>query len=268
VQRGSASTNDKGEYKFDALTADRYIVYARCQESLPVERPLAAWRPEQIEPAESWLPVFYPDSLSPEGAQWLTVLPGSNSAGIDFHLRATPVTTLSGTLSGLGAAPPGTQPNINLFPADNTVEQPFVFGSSFDAATSTFKVMMVPPGSYRLMVVSSGTQGETLAYASLLVTVGRVRPAPLFVQMHQGLSVSGVVELPPAAGSANLYQSVPGLPKSLLQHAAGGSTPRRNVHGTRSDAGALQSHREYRVGATALDRVHPVRLLAVDARRL
>jgi 5-hydroxyisourate hydrolase-like protein (transthyretin family) len=44
AQKGSASTNDKGEYRFDALIADRYVVYVRCQESLPVERPLAAWR--------------------------------------------------------------------------------------------------------------------------------------------------------------------------------------------------------------------------------
>jgi hypothetical protein len=200
MQKGWATTNDKGEYKFDALTADRYVVYARCQDSLPVERPLAVWHPEQIEPAEAWLPVYYPDNPSPEGAQWLTLLPGSELTGIDFHLKATPVTTVSGTLSGIAPAAPGTQPNLQLYPADYAVEASLAFGGAFDSATSTFKFQMVPPGSYRLVVISSPAQMESLSYASMPVTVGRVRPAPLFVQMHPGLSVSGVVEQPPSAG--------------------------------------------------------------------
>jgi hypothetical protein len=205
TQKGSASTNDKGEYKLDALTADRYLVYARCQESLPVERPLAVWRPEPIEPAESWLPVFYPDNPSPEGAQWLTLLPGTELTGIDFHLKATPVATVSGTLSGVASAAPGTQPNIQLVPADNAMDTSLAFWASFDSAASTFKFQMVPPGSYRLVVVSSPGQMESMSYASVPVTVGRTRPAPLFVQMHPGLSVSGVVELPPsAAGGGNV----------------------------------------------------------------
>ena len=202
TQKGTASTNDKGEYKFDALTADQYLVYAHCQDSLPVERLLGESRPELIEPSESWLPVFYPDSSSPVGAQWLTVLPGSELTGIDFRLRATPVTTVSAMISGLAPAAPGIQPNIMLFPADYAAEASLAFGAAFETATSTFEFMMVPPGLYRLVVVSSGIQGEALAYASVSVTVGRVRPAPLLVQMHQGLSVSGVVELPPAAGGA------------------------------------------------------------------
>jgi hypothetical protein len=203
AQKGWATTNDRGEYKFDALTADRYLVYARCQEWLPVERPLAVWRPELIEPAESWLPVYYPDNPSPEGAQWMTLVPGGELTGIDFHLKATPVTTVSGTLSGFAPGAPGIQPNIMLFPADYAVEASLAFGAAFDTATATFKFLMVPPGSYRMVVVSSGVQAETLAYASVPVTVGSVRPAPLFVQMRQGLSLSGVVELPPAAGGGS-----------------------------------------------------------------
>jgi len=211
AQKGGTSTNDKGEYKFDALAADRYLVHIRCQESLPVERRLAAWRPEQIEPAESWMPAFYPDSLSPQGAQWLTVLPGSSVTGIDFHLKATPVTTVSGALGGLASTGPGSQPNVQLYPGDAYTDPSLAYGAAFDAATSTFKFLMVPPGSYRLAVVSSGMQAETLAYASLPVTVGPVRPAPLSVQMHQGLNVSGVLELPPAAGGAG----TPALPDAL-----------------------------------------------------
>jgi hypothetical protein len=200
MQRGGASTNDKGEYKFDALTADHYLVYARCQESLPVERPLAVWRPELIDPAESWLPVYYPDSSSPEGAQRLTVLPGSELTGIDFRLKPTPVTAVSGTLSGVAPGAPGTQPNIMLLPADSMVQASLAYAASFDPATSTFKIQMVPPGSYRLVAFNSPQQMESLAYASLPITVGRAGHAPLFVQMHPSLALSGVVELPPPVG--------------------------------------------------------------------
>ncbi len=201
--RGSASTNDKGEYKLDLLTADRYVVYARCQEWLPVERPLAVWRPELIEPRESWLPVFYPDSPSPEGAQWVTVLPGSELAGIDFHLRATSVTTVSGTIGGI---PAGIQPNIQLIPADAALDAALGYGASFDLATSTFRFQMVPPGSYRLIVMTnpSPSQTDSISYASLFVSVGRARPAPLFVQMRLGITLTGRVEQPPSADTGNV----------------------------------------------------------------
>lgn len=196
VPKGNATTNDKGEYKFDALTADRYLLYARCPEWLPVERPLAVWRPELIQPAESWLPVYYPDNSSPEGAQWFTLLPGRELTDIDFHLKATPVTTVSGTLSGVSPNATGNQPNIQLFPADAAVDPSLAFGASFDAASSMFQFQMVPPGTYRLLANSFSSQMESLAYANVLVTVGKVRPAPLSVQMHPGLTITGLVEQP------------------------------------------------------------------------
>ncbi len=216
VQKGNATTNDKGEYKFDALTADRYLLYARCQESLPVERPLAVWRPEMNEPAESWLPVYFPDNPSPQGAQWLTVLPGSDLSGIDFKLRATPVTTVSGTLSGVLT---GGQANLQLFPSDGAVDASLAYGASVDPANSTFQFQMVPPGSYRLLAVSMVGQMESLTYASVAVTVGRTRPAPLLVQMHPGLTVSGVVELPPSdqGGSGGIVAAMPSLQVSGRQ---------------------------------------------------
>jgi hypothetical protein len=202
VQKNGTSTNDKGEYKFDALTADRYLVYVRCQQSLPVERPLSVWRPEMNEPAESWLPVFYPDSPVLEGAQWLTVLPGTDLSGIDFHLKPTPVTTVTGAISGLAPATPGIQPNIQLFPGDGYADPSLAYGAAFDVATSTFRIQMVPPGLYRLIAVSSPVQPESLAYANMTITVGRGAPPPLLVHMRPGLSLSGVVEQPPAAGGA------------------------------------------------------------------
>ncbi len=200
VQRGNVSTNDKGEYKFDTLTADRYLLYARCQESLPVERPLAVWRPEMNDPAESWLPVYFPDNPSPQGAQWLTVLPGSELSGIDFKLRSTPVTTVSGTLRGL---PPGAQVNLQLLPADAVLDASLAYGASVDAANATFQFLMVPPGAYRLVAISAPGQMDSLAYASVPVTVGITRPAPFIVQMRAGLTVSGVVELPPSDAVGN-----------------------------------------------------------------
>lgn len=217
VQKGNATTNDKGEYKFDALTADRYLLYARCQESLPVERPLAVWRPELIQPAESWLPVYFPGNASPEGAQWLTVLPGREVSGVDFKLRSTPVTTVSGTLGGVS---PGTQVNLQLIPSDSAQDASLAYGASVDPANSTFQFQMVHPGSYRLVAISSSGQPDTLAYASIPVTVGRVRPSPLLVQMHPGLTVSGVVELPPSDPSGGNVAAMPTL------QASGRQTPK------------------------------------------
>lgn len=199
VPRGNATTNDKGEYKLDPLIADRYLLYARCQESLPAERPLAVWRPELIEPAESWLPVYYPDSSSVVGAQWLTVMPGSELSGIDFKLRATTVTTVSGTVSGALSGGPEAQLNIQLLPNDGTADSSLAYGAYVDVASSTFKIPMIPPGSYRLLAIGSPSQVETLAYASIPVNVGRARPTPLLVQSHPGIAVNGVLDLPPPA---------------------------------------------------------------------
>lgn len=213
VLKGNATTNDKGEYKFDALMADRYLIYALCQESLAVERRLAVWHPELIEPTESWLPIYYPDNPSPVGAQWLTALPGSELSGIDFKLRSTPVTTVSGTLVGIPSGASGNQPNIMLLPYDGAVDASLAYSASFDALNSTFRCVTVPPGSYRLMAISYPGPMESLSYASVPVTVGSVRSAPLLVQMRPGLTVTGVVELPPpdSGGTASTVGLAPTL---------------------------------------------------------
>ena len=200
--RGNATTNDKGEYKFENLTADRYVLYARCQDSLPVERPLAVWHPEQVEPAESWLPVYYPDSSTPESAQRLTVFPGRDVQGVDFRLRPTAVSTVTGTIAGAVSGPTDGQPNVFLIPAGAGLDTSFAYGGSFDRTNSTFRIPMVPPGSYRLVAVHYLGQMDSIAYAVVPVTVGNVRPAPLSVQLRPGITLSGSVEQPPSADGA------------------------------------------------------------------
>ncbi|MGD0578292.1 MAG: carboxypeptidase-like regulatory domain-containing protein [Bryobacteraceae bacterium] len=196
-QRRGTQTDDQGEFRIAGLTPDRYLLYAQCQESLPVERPLAPADSRSEEPAESWLPVFYPDSPAAAGATMLSVLPGTDLQNIEFKLKATPVVTVHGSV----LAAPGLNVNVQLIPDAATGNPSAPLGGGYDQKDGTLRIDYVPPGAYRLQVSSMSGQPDSLAIAEQRITTGAARPEPVAVQLQMAPVLRGVVEDPPGSDS-------------------------------------------------------------------
>ncbi|MGC9999781.1 MAG: carboxypeptidase-like regulatory domain-containing protein [Bryobacteraceae bacterium] len=207
-QRSGVQTDDQGEFRLAGLTADRYLVHAQCQESLPVERLLGPSGSRPEEPRESWLPVFYPDSPAASGATVLSVMPGTELQNIEFRLKTTPVVTVRGSLMST----PGQNLNVQLFPDAATGDTSQPLGGAYDQKDGTFRIDFVSPGSYRLVASSMSGQPDTMALAELRLTTGTASPEPVLLQLQSAPALKGVVEDPagtvPDAGTGADQQTV------------------------------------------------------------
>lgn len=191
------TTNDKGEFRVERVPADRYVAYLRCNEALPTEHLLDVVPREGFEIRSTWLPVFYPDSETPDGAQVITVAPGLDPV-LEFHLRATPVSTVTGSF----AAGPGvawTEPvNINLhLPGDGASGTYTTHGGYLDEKRGRFVIPTVPPGSYQLIAHTGPRDLRTAGATTFPVTIGDTAPKPFPVVLNAGVPVTGIVENAP-----------------------------------------------------------------------
>ncbi len=197
--RNGAMTDDQGEFHLAHLSADRYVLHAQCPESLPVERLLGPYDSRHEEPRESWLPVFYPNSTTVAGATMLSVAPGAELQNIEFKLRTTPVVTVRGSVTG--AAGPGV--NVQLIPDAATGDPSAAVSGGYDQKEGTFRIDFVPPGSYRLQVVSRSGQPDSLAMAEQRITTGTSDPEPVIVQLQAAIALQGVVQDPPGTDAGS-----------------------------------------------------------------
>ena len=190
--RGGAQTDDQGEYRLTGLTPDRYLVHAQCTDSLPVERLLAPASSQPEEPAESWLPVFYPNSPAAAGATMLSVLPGTDLPNVDFKMRPTPVVTVRAYVAGSA----GMNVNALLIPDAATGDPASPLGGAYDQENGTVRIDFVPPGAYHLQITGSSAQPDSLIFAERRINVGTTRPQPIALQMQMAPTLKGIVEDP------------------------------------------------------------------------
>lgn len=192
--RLQAATNDKGAFRIERVPADRYIAYARCNQVLPTEHLLGVVSRDGFEIRSTWLPMFYPDSPTPDGAQAFTAAPGLDPV-LEFHLRATPVSTVTGSFSS-AAGVSWTEPiRIELhLPADAGSGVAAAYLGSLDEKTGLFVIPAVPPGSYELVATTGPRDLATPGAATLPVVVGDTAPKPFPLTLSAGVPVTGVVE--------------------------------------------------------------------------
>lgn len=83
----AAPTDDRGRYRLHNLPPGRYLVYA-----FGFTRTLAGEGQERA----TYVPVFYPDALTPLEAGWVRVEPGQELSDVDLRLRRAPARRISG----------------------------------------------------------------------------------------------------------------------------------------------------------------------------
>lgn len=153
--RGSAQTDDRGDYRIFELPAGRYYVYANTPERRPIAGANAQGRIS--------LPDFYPSSADPNSATVLTARPGDILSGIDISLTTVAPAHISGQVLG-GAG--GLAFGIMLQRKDPALRGA---GSPFRTfrrdASGHFEIGGIPPGSY--ILIAYGRAGETNLYGQL-----------------------------------------------------------------------------------------------------
>ncbi len=223
----NATSDDLGEYRIYDLEPGRYFLKA-------------APRPLQMrmggEPADGYVPVFYPSAADASSAAPVDLTAGQQLRGLGFAVRLQHQASIRGHVS----APPGTAAQVGLM----TISQN---GSSSTGLGITdkdgkFELTGIAPGG--IWVTGSYNQNGQLAQTQVYVTVGtedieglELRPIPPF-------DVPGTVRID---GTTTVK---PGLIGVQLQGQS------RGAYARAKDDGSLLFERVspfvYRVGTSAI----------------
>ncbi|MBN9662999.1 MAG: carboxypeptidase regulatory-like domain-containing protein [Acidobacteria bacterium] len=224
-QEGSTSrvytgtTNARGVFHIDSVAPDRYVAFARCNAILPTEHLLDVVPRSGFEARSSWMPVYYPDSHNRSGALPFAAAPGLDPQ-LEFHLRATPVNSLTGPLTAAPGVTWQEPVSMEIYPADAGPDRRFatLYGSS-EGPAGAFRIPMVPPGNYRLVATTRERNTDPPATASFPLTIGSSAPPPFPIVLRPGIPVSGSAEdsagsrlLQPGSNVSYMVESTPAGP--------------------------------------------------------
>jgi hypothetical protein len=212
-----ATTNDLGDYRIYGLPPGRYYVGIGLAMSGAAARAEQTSASLRVMPAASGAaPTFYPGTATAGDATLVLLPPAGEARGIDVRLQVVPLAALSGRVTNSRGEPAsGSIVMINPARTDGVLVTTPAWVEP-DAA-GAFSLVNIPPGDYRIDVVSkarmeaigqSGTIGVRPAgdeFASVPVTVAGQNVDGLAIRTASGFDVEGrVVEekglaLPPDA---------------------------------------------------------------------
>ena len=182
---GRISTDDTGLYRVPSLPPGDYVVVAYFRETW-----VSDGREKQML---SYAPSYFPGTASIAEAVRVKVAAGQETAAIDLSLVPGRAATLSGTVLSSEGAPLGNamvavEQEI-LGPAGGTFSS---MGSARTNPDGTWRILHVPPGSYRL--AASGTNGDRgPESASMPLHVTGADLANLVLQADAGGAIAGHV---------------------------------------------------------------------------
>jgi len=188
---GGGSTNDKGEYRINNLSAGRFYVFAHCQAQLPAAHPLLP-RGDPRTPHETYLAQFYGGGLDPATATRLTMAGGGSLENIDFRMTRAPAFIVRGSLTGSDPQALAGGLNVMLFPVNRLMRGLMLSGAAVESQSRKFQFEAVVPGSY-LLVASSMHDGNAFA-AQRTVEIGAAPPESLDISLQSGVELKGSVQ--------------------------------------------------------------------------
>jgi Carboxypeptidase regulatory-like domain len=188
---GSASTNEKGEYRIIDLPPSRYYVFVHCRAQLPAAHPLLA-RDDPRTPHETYSPGFYGGGLDPATATQLAVVAGSALENVDFRLTRVPAFTVHGSISAGDAQLPAGDINVFLLPVSRLLRGLMQANASANSQTRKFQIQPVIPGSY-LLYAFGMYEGHTFA-AERTLEVRAAPPDAVEISLHSGADLKGSVQ--------------------------------------------------------------------------
>lgn len=213
--RGNA-TNDLGEFRIAGVQPGKVIL----QVTPPGMRrgaPPVSGQAQAQGPARGYVTMFYPGVLDPSQALTLDVKPGMEQSNLDIRLRRTEVYRITGrVLDVSGDVLQRFMVNATrLDQAGGAGPAGFAGGARRDGS---FVIENLPPGDYNVTVRKLGSGPQNTAVGSARVGVGSSDIEGLVVQVSEGFTVTGKVEV---VGQAAAPVQVQSLRVNLLPAEAG-----------------------------------------------
>ncbi len=193
------SSNDMGEYRLTGLQARKYYVaaiYNDWNQSLPSD-----------DPPATYVPIYYPGSVEPSGAQPIDVRAGEETPAVDLSLSPIPAVRVSGRITGhVPSSRPGVGWNVTLVQSEGGAN--FYHQALTNPADGTFQILNVPPGSY--VVLAQLFDGANNYSGKQKVDVGGSNLDGLNVVVGPGAVIHGFVR-----SEGNLDLNLKGMQVSL-----------------------------------------------------
>jgi len=154
-ERASAQSDDRGVYRIAGVVSGRYIIMANGVGHRAFRMQPEAVAGEQ-EPARAVFGVqFYPGADRMSAALVITVEPGREVRGMDFHMSANPTSTLRGTVIPPVELPADTRIDVAIVQQDLPDENQAKFAFNVPGPHYSFEQYGVAPGEYLLMTYLS-----------------------------------------------------------------------------------------------------------------
>lgn len=194
---GTASTNDKGEYRIHDVRPGRYYV----RFSRRANPPAVSGRVHFDGPEVGYPATFFPNSPAASQATQVTVEPGAEVGSVDFRPKPAPVYHVRGKVTDGRTGQPLTNANVQIGRCDGQ--------SIFDSASTVF-ARIEPNGNYDAYNIFPGTycavaeyrdrQNQLFARRDIRVTDQSVGGIDLTLQA--AFEVHGTVQVdgPPPTG--------------------------------------------------------------------
>ena len=200
---GSASANEKGEYRLNNLAPGRYYLFAHCRAALPAAHPLLP-RGDPRTPHETYLEQFYGGGVDPAAATRLAVAAGASLDNVDFQMTRVPAYTVRGNILGGDPEAHAGLVNVMLLPMNRLMRRLMLVNAVADSASRKFQIEGVIPGSY-LLTAFTMRDGRVFA-AERPVEVGPALLGPLQIALQSGADLKGSVQFdsddhPPMEGT-------------------------------------------------------------------
>jgi len=183
----ASTSDDHGEYRITGISAGRYSVYERCRGNLIAPHGFME-RDDPRRPALVFVPEFYGGTPGTKGASSVSVQPGADVQGIDFHLKTESAVTLHiGIVSDQAFDPKKLE--VAVTPeGDATDMQSF---ANWDERSGGWLARSLIPGVYTIHAMSreEGITGE--AEANIADGVAK----PVSVQLSPPITLTGSVQV-------------------------------------------------------------------------
>ena len=188
---GTASTNDKGEYRIASLVPGKYFVMARCQLTVPLPHSFIRRGSDVEIPSQGYAPLFYPGAPDLSGGARVVAAAGAEVTGIDSRMSPAVGVTVRGHVTAAGPqALPGNLQFV-LEPRDPVRLELLRIGARFDKQSGDFRFQQVLPGSYE---ITASTSSDSAFYcARVPINIGSTAPEPLELKLVPAVTLSGMI---------------------------------------------------------------------------
>jgi hypothetical protein len=197
---GSTASNQEGDYRAYGIAPGKYLVSARCGQSVFQPRPFSS--AAEPPPSRAYREQYYPLAVEPSGAQPVELTAGNEKPGVDFQMTPTAVTQVRGAFAPGGVDWHGRQLAIQLFPVNGrTVNRGGGMGAPSNPNTGVFQFRQVFPGSYMLFAFTQGAEDDRIG-AWQRLDVGD-KPMDVLLELKHGIDIKGRVEIENSGNATN-----------------------------------------------------------------